>query len=311
MIQFGDPVGACGTGTICFNISIEDVTLNASGEAIDGIFNMNSQELTYARRVNIYNISGGTSSAPVTGLHIGYRCPASDPSCNYPFQAQNSGPYEQISFTITTASTYTYCAQIYGAGIRGIHGIKCTGSSGTAGILLDSASNSIEDVVVNGFTDGVLVGSQSSGSLTPTVTRAWGNLISNVSGGSSVTNLVHVCGAALSGNCPAGQTATPQDLTIVSATSTANNTILDDVTGTTLTNTKDAKVAIYALGEAVPITSTTAGMSRFTTSPSTPSWFISNIASPTWACSNGSIYSSAASGGTIWGCIAGVWQLEK
>ena len=307
MVQFGEPSGAdtCkgSPSGICFNISIEDVTLSnaiingstitAANANIDGILNLDSQELTYARRVNLYGITE-------TGLQIGYT--------NYAFQAQNSGPYEGISYNVPTGITGVYCAQIYGAGTRGIHGIKCNGNSGTAGILVDTASDSIEDVYVNGFTDGILVGSQSS-----TVSRAWGNLLSNISGGTAVTNLVHLCGSSASGNCPASPTALPRGITILGATSgttgSSTYTILDGVTGAMLSTSTDASVGIYALGEPV-----STGNSRFTTSPSVPAWFFGTTQSPSSTCSNGSIYTStsgSASGGTLWGCIASGWVMEK
>ena len=95
MIQFGDPGSqTCLSQTgVCFHISLEDVTLNGDGKSIDGILNMDSQELTYAKRVNLLNFAG-------TGLQIGYSCGPTPPSsCAYYAQAQNSGPYEQIYYS--------------------------------------------------------------------------------------------------------------------------------------------------------------------------------------------------------------------
>jgi hypothetical protein len=303
MIQFGDPGiqtcspgGGAGVAGVCFNISVEDLTLNNAGGAtqtIDGILNLNSQELTYARRVNLYGITG-------TGIQVGYT--------NYASQAQNSGPYEQIYYSSQSSSGH--CAQIYGAPTRGIHGITCVASSNTGGaILLDSGSNSIEDASISGFGDGILAGSQSS-----TSSRPWGNVLSDISGGGTGTNLVRLCSATNAGNCTSSTAVAVQDITILGATSTGGNTIQDDVTGTTLANTTDPTVGMYALGEQQALISgTTYGYSRFTTSPSVPSWYVGSTQSPSGSCSNGSIYSATGTSGsgTLWGCIAGGWVNVK
>jgi hypothetical protein len=310
IIQFGEPTGTytcsttdSGTNGVCFHISVEDLTLNnalssggAANSNIDGVLNLNSQELTYVRRVNLYGITG-------TGLQVGYT--------NYPFQAQNSGPYQSISYNVPTGITGKYCAQIYGAGTRGIHGIKCNGDSGTAGILIDSGSNSIEDVYVNGFTDGILLGSQSS-----TNSRAWGNLISNITGGTSITNLVHICGSSATGNCPGSPVSLPRDNTVLALTSdndsSSTYSVVDGVSNSSLTTATDASLAIYALGEPV-----STGSSRFSTSPSVPAWFVGSTQTPTGTCSPGSIYSATGTSGsgTLWGCLTSgsstSWVLEK
>ena len=46
----------------------------------------------------------------------------------------------------------------------GIHGLKCKSETNDAqaAVLLDSSNNSIEDVNIVGFYDGILVGSQAS-----------------------------------------------------------------------------------------------------------------------------------------------------
>lgn len=290
MIQYGDPgiqaTTSCASG-ICFNISVEDLTLSTSGstQTIDGILNMDSQELTYARRVNFYGITG-------TGLQVG--------TPNYYTKSQNSGPYEQLYYS----STAGHCAQIYGAPTRGIHSINCT-NTGTlisgGGILLDSTSNSIEDVYVTGFSDGILVGSASSSR-----SRPWSNVFSNINGGGTSMNLIHLCGATTSGNCTSAAVAA-QDITILGATSTGGTTIQDDVTGTGLPFSTDPTVGMYALGEPVLISGTTIfANSRFTTSPTVPAWYIGSTQSPSGSCSNGSIYSATGTGGTgtLWGCIS-------
>jgi hypothetical protein len=295
IIQFGDastvtnfcsnnPAGAPG---VCFRISVEDVTLNGSAvpanTTIDGILNLDSQELTYVRRVTLYNING-------TGLHIG--------NSTNPSQAQNSGPYEQI-YSYSSLSTGN-CAWIYAVPTRGIHSITCTSSVSNPGgaILLDGASNTLEDVFISGFTDGILVGSQSS----TTNTRPFNNTLFNINGGSSVKNLVHICLAGLhAGNCPTTSVNTAQDISILGLSSAGTNSIEDDVTGTTLT---DPHVGMYALGDVMP-----SGNSRLTTSTVVPSWFIGkNPISGTPVCPSGSIYSNSGSGSTLWACVNDAWS---
>lgn len=307
MIQFGDPgINTCGAtatqaGTgICFHISIEGLTLNAASQAVNGILNMDSQELSYAKRINLINFSGSknTGNAVAVGLQIGAPCNGVG-TCAYYAQAQNSGPYEQIYYS--GAGT---CAQIFGAGIRGFHGITCAGtSSPAAGILLDSSSNTLEDVTLSGFTDGIKIGSQSTTG--PIQSEAWNDALINITG-SAGTNLIHIC-SATSGSCVPTSAPVPQDLNIMGATSSAGTTIQDDITTTKLT---DPSVALYALGE--PASSGT-GNSRFTTSPNWPTWFIGTSQSVTGlACpADGSIYTSSgtSSMGTIWGCVAGSWTL--
>jgi hypothetical protein len=303
MIQFGDPGiqtcspgGGAGVAGVCFNISVEDLTLNNGGgtsQTIDGILNLNSQELTYARRVNLYGITG-------TGLQVGYT--------NYASQAQNSGPYEQIYYS--SQSNSGHCAQIYGAPTRGIHGINCIASSNTGGaILLDSSSNSIEDANISGFGDGILAGSQSS-----TSSRPWGNVLSDISGGGTGTNLIRLCSATNAGNCTSSTAVAVQDTTILGATSTGGTTIQDDVTSTALPNSTDATVGMYALGEQQALISGTIfGYSRFTTSPSVPAWYVGSTQTPGGSCSNGSIYSATGTSGTgtLWGCISAGWVNVK
>ena len=307
MIQFGAPGAEVGDSSaltcthnpgICVDISIEDLSLNGAGttsQVVDGILNLDSQELTYVRRVGFYNLTG-------TGLQVG--------TSNYSSKSQNSGPFEQIYSSST--STTGHCAHIYGAPTRGIHGITCLGNTTTlvsgGGILLDSTSNSIEDVHVAGFTNGIVVGSASP------AFQAWGNLLSNVSGGgSSSATLIHLCSAT---SCTSTGSAV-QDITILGATSSGGaTTILDDVTGVSLS---DTSVGMYALGEAQALTTASGspsiyGYSRFSTSPTVPSWYVGSTQSPPTSCTsvaNGSIYSATGTTGTgtLWGCIAGNWVL--
>lgn len=292
MIQFGD--SHCGSN--CFRISVEDLTLNNSvnnDASLGGILNLNSQELTYARRISLLGITGvGLQNGAPTG-------PIGGP--------QNAGPYEQIYYSSNSGT----CAQIYGASMRGIHGITCIGNTTTpiagGAIQIDSSSNSLEDVYVNGYTDGVLIGSQAT-----TNSRSWGNVVFNVNGGSSVTDaLIHLCGTTGGHSpCPSTSSIGVQDTSILGATSGTSTakTIYDDASQTPIS---DTHVAMYALGDAIG----TGGLSRFTTSLSAPSWFSGpNQATNNFACSaaKGSLYSTSGSGsGTIWACVGSTaqWKL--
>lgn len=311
MIQLGDPgLNTCNSGTkgVCFHIGVEDLTLNAASQAVNGILNMDAQELSHAKRVNLINFSGSNNNlgVPAVGLQIGASCfvgGSNVNTCNYYAQGQNSGPYEQIYYSGSGT-----CAQIYGAGIRGFHGITCVGSSGTApGILLDSSSNTLEDVTLSGFPDGIKIGSQSTTG--PIQSESWGNELINVTG-SAGTNLIHVCSTS-SGSCVPSGTPEPQDLNILAATSSGGTTIQDDITTTKVT---DSTVGLYALGE--PATNGS-GNSRFTTSPNFPTWFfgtsqsVTSLTCPSTAY--GSIYTSTGTSGTgtIWGCVGGSWTLIR
>jgi hypothetical protein len=179
---------------------------------------------------------------------------------------------------------------------------------------LDGSNNSIEDVYISGFSEGILVGSRLS---------SQANLIYNVSGGLGVTKLIHISSqASLYSNCPPG-TQNPLtnlgnvsaqnvcDLTVLGVTvSVAGaNSIYDDITNTHLT---DANVEMYALGEQTLIPKS-GGMfpaySLFTTSSSanSPTWFVGS-GTPSFTCTKGSLYSMIfGTGPTVWGCLSGGW----
>jgi len=285
----------------CQGIGIEHLTLDGNngifgGIAVNGIVDMYAQELSYVKDVGIINIASGG-----TGLWLATHYTGS------------SGPFSNIYY-----SGRGTCAQIFdkqdNKGInntRGIHGLTCIAPSGTSGaaIKLDSSNNSIEDVYISGFAEGILVGSQFS---------AEGNLIFNVTGGPGVSKLVHISGnTSTSSNCPPGtanQSGNPAnipvqnvcDLTILGVTSAGGNSIYDEITGAHLT---DQTVGMYALGEQVPVGTNILAYSRFTTSPMIPSWFVGSSPSGDTGCATGSLYSvTSGSPPTLWGCVNGAWQ---
>ena len=140
MIQFGPfscPNGPCYTG-----ISVENLMLNGAGQNINGIQNSRAQS-SYVDHVTFFQILG-------TGLQIG---------------APNSGPYTNITFDSgSSALSSTTCVNLNGAtSTQGIRGITCiAGTNATTAIYLDASNNSLKDVRIAGFYDGILVGSQAS-----------------------------------------------------------------------------------------------------------------------------------------------------
>lgn len=296
----------CGTGGVCFGIQVSDLTLNAQSLAIDGIDNSNSEEETSVHHVTILNVGG-------TGLRLSAEsfssCPSSQGTSN------NSGPYDNLEIGVT--STANACVQVLNiagacpqsAHPRGVHGLSCqcivNGTACTnsnAGIELDGGSVSVEDVFVNGFTDGVAIGDKAN-----TLGPIQSLLVSNVKGGSNVTNLVHIY------NANSGELS---DITVLGATSstpTSNITILDGLNNVSLPNSSNANVGMYVLGESIGGGN---GFARFTTSTTLPTWFVgASAVSGTCTVANGTLYSntSGTNGGTntLFACASGMWQNLK
>lgn len=270
-------------------ISVEDLTLDGQGFALKGIANSDAQELSYVRHVNLYQIAG-------TGLLVSG-------------SAQNSGPYSDIVFnSATDGLNGTVCVQILSVSTRGIHGLTCistvTGSNTpSAAVFLDASNNSIEDVQIQGFTNGVLVGKNAT---------AQSDILLNISGNGSVTNVVHICGT-IANPCPSTpNTITNLTLMGIATGGGANNSIRDDVTKTTLT---DPTVAMYVLGKSATVAAGT-GYSRFTTSVNTTTWGIGSGA-PSTGCAaktTGSLFSntSTTSGSTgLYVCNGSAWAAVK
>jgi|ERR1700674_977006 len=145
MIQFGSS-SVCPSG-LCTGISVENLTLDGQGQYINGIANPYTGDLSYVDHVSLYQIRG-------TGLLVSNG-------------ANNSGPYSNITFDTggyVGAST-TVCAQIRNtSGTRGIHNMTCISETNdaNAALLLDSSNNSIEDVRIVGFYDGIRVGANAN-----------------------------------------------------------------------------------------------------------------------------------------------------
>jgi hypothetical protein len=280
MIEFG---AGC-PGTQCTGpesrVSVEDLVLNGNGLGVTGILNGEAEELSYVDHVALIQILG-------IGLNI-------------ISNAENSGPYTNITFDTGAYApgTSTSCAQILSVfgGTRGIHGLTCIGEQGNGNnaVLLDSSNNSLEDVRVIGFDNGIIVGSQYP---------AHSNVLLNIYGdtpeppvGGTVINVIEI-----STNYPV------TDLSIMgvanAAAVTGANTIADLATGTTLA---DASVGIYALGQPQ-----SGGHTRFTTSPNATTWVMgnpTNAAAPTGSCATGSLYSNVSTvntGHVLYVCAVG------
>ena len=147
-----------------------------------------------------------------------------------------------------------FCAQISGVQTQGIHGLTCVSNgSPSAAVLLDASNNSIEDVSIDGFIDGIVVGENAN---------AQSNVLFNIQypGAVGLLNLIHICGNNNTyDTCPTIHTVT--DLAIMGATVPPYNcqpgqvclapdaTIKDDVSGTALLAQLDDHVGMYVLGK--------------------------------------------------------------
>jgi hypothetical protein len=277
MIQFGN---ACPTPA-CTAISVENLNLDGNGKTINGIVNSLSQGLSYVDHVSLYQIVG-------TGLSVSTG-------------ADNSGPYSNITFDTGGASgtSSTVCASINGtAATRGFRGLSCKSNMGypPAAVLLDASNNSIEDVRIVNFYDGIRVGS---------LLNAQNNTLVNILGDTAPPYLyapvytVHIENV--------GNTVT--DLSVVGASNSqisGTYTIVDDITSTDLV---DSTVALYALGKPA-----NGGYSRFVTSPSYPTWVTGSSAPTGSSCTKGSLYSctgtatncsASSTSYALWGCPSG------
>jgi hypothetical protein len=292
------------SGCTCFQIVIAHLTLDGAGQNIDGIDNINAEEQSAVDDVAILHIEGTALSLGSDTLSAG--------------TSSHSGPYTnlfvQANGTGVTTLTTTACVRIIGfkSQPRGIHGITCI-ADGTpsAAIYLDGDNVSIEDARIDGFGDGIVLGAQGSSN------TVQGDVIFNVTGTNvvgAVSNLIHLCGSGSASPCPSAAN-TVNNVTIMGVTSAQNNTIKDDVTGTTLPFSTDVFVGMYALGQSL-----SGGYSRFSTSPRTPTWGIGSLSSSiasascagttTPANANGSLFSNTNTSvtPTLFACVGGLWH---
>ena len=287
---FCRPSGTTGNAD-CVAVGVQDLTLNLSGVSVQyGIYNAASQELSFVDNVVFNGV--GNATTPTHALEVTM---ATGPS------SSNSGPYSNLVFNLASSvHSDTRCVDLL-AHTRGLHGLSCNGGgTPTAGIYLDSDGNSIENVSINGFANGIYIGSQG---------QAPSNVLFNIAGGPNVTNLVHISSATASGTaiCPGANNQNVCDLTLMNISAGVGTTIQDDLTPPAQTvSGGDATVAIYIVGEEVGSVATSPlQYTRFTTSPRVPTWG-SGTVRPSGTCpSTGSLFSSLASGtgGNLFACI--------
>jgi hypothetical protein len=270
--------------TGCMGISVEDLTLDGNDSA-NGIINGQAREHSYVRRVYLYRIPG-------IGLQVWNA-------------ADFSGPYTDISFyNESSAVSGTECVWINNVTTRGVHGLSCVASGSptpAAAVLVDGIGNSIEDVQIQGFGDGILIGKDNATGST---------ILLNIAGISGVTNVVHICGATTVTPCPSSAN-TVGDVSIMSlARGTATNSIEDDLTLLTRSTTlSDVNIAMYVIGEPLKAAGSAIEYSRFSTSPNVPTWVVENTTTPPSSCVAGSILSNSigSSGNTLWVCTGTTW----
>lgn len=225
MIQFGGTGNFTCSPAPCTGISVEQLTLdganNSTASTVNGIENANSQDQTYVDHVTLWQFLG-------TGLYI------------HTSGAQNSGPYTNITYdTNGVASSTAVCVNIngVGGGTHGIRGLTCKSANySPVAVLLDSSNNSLQDVRIMGFDDGIRVGS---------VAASRSNVLFNVLGGTSegpiltVINVVHIW------NSP----TLISDLSLMGVTNlggSGTHIIADELTGASLS---DTQVGMYVLGK--------------------------------------------------------------
>jgi len=286
----------------CNGMALKHLTLDGgSGNASTLLANKASQEQSYVDDVMMQGLNATGTGLLIIGqdnAKLGY--------------ADNSGPYSNISFS--GAGT---CVNIQGTyGTRGIHGLTCVGTGTGTAVKVDGSNNSIEDVFLSNYTDGIVIGSQSA--IVSTGLYTQNNVLLNIRGDSSITNaVVHICGPVGHSPCSANSTSypagIPSDITIMGLTNSATspNTIQDDVTSSALA---DTYIGMYILGETVSGFSVSAtgatSTSRFTTSPNAPTWYVGGMPPTSGSsCKTGSLFSiiSGTSTPSLSLCAGGVW----
>jgi hypothetical protein len=318
MGYYGQPVSGwspCPNNNICTGVSIEHLKLTGT-TALNGIYNANSQDGSYVDDVNLYQIGGVglTVAGSSTGASSG---------------AVNSGPYSNLYYVAdpdaTCSSNQCPACFLIQTQTRGLHDLTCIGtttsnqitanSPGHAGIYINASNNTIENVHIEGFWDGVQIGGSN----------AIGNvLVSNIGGlfggrAGPTTNAVHICGPNSQenvGNC----TGSVSDVNLFQITGDAEGgkctaTVLDDQTSTAIgpAGTTTEFLGFYGLGEEVG--GSAVQFSRLVTNPSsslasgctysggsynltitpTSTWSVGSGA-PNGVCTPGALYSNVSGG---------------
>jgi hypothetical protein len=297
MIEMGS--SNCPSPQGCTSVAVERLDLDGTQSSTAmGIDNTHSVDSSYVDDVNFHHFS-------LTGLHIA---------------AANSGPYSNVTYAAKSAATCNssdacpMCVDLE-AQTKGLHGVTCLGNAttgqkvtsqyGPPGIQVNASNNSIEDVHIEAFWDGIEVGNTST-------TQPIGNIVvSNVTGSESndcspcqVTNVVHICGQHPHDTTDFGEcqvtTGTVEDVTILQVTSkvlssshAGTTTVEDDATSTSIqacfTCELPFSTPFYGLGE--PDGGPTAAYSRFAGNPaqSGGNYGPQTTPVPTWSVGSASI----------------------
>jgi hypothetical protein len=256
----------------CSGVSVEHLTIDGEDSAtivhsLNGIYNLAAQDQSYVNDVKLNNIA-------LAGVLVGPN-------------AQQSGAYSNIYVVAPNptcaAGSCPQCVVLQ-AQTRGIHGASCIGSpavsgtQGNAAISVQASNNSVKDVHIEAFWDGVQVGSTTStvqGVAIGNITAA-----SNPTDGRS-TNAVHICGTNPNNSSnvcfPSGTPEAVSDVSVVEASinavyGTSVSAIRDDVTATTIAPPSGSThpnwtVGAYILGDPVGGGTTPVQYSRFSTNP--------------------------------------------
>jgi hypothetical protein len=290
MIEMGASslCSAVSGSSVCTSVGIEHLLLSDPHQTgVGGIDNQFSTNSSYVNDVNLDSFNN-------IGLNL---------------SAPDSGPYSNVTFSSAPAGSPNgpgpTCVYI-GAQTLGVHGVTCTGNSttgigvpdgGVAGIYVNASNNTIEDIHLEAFWNGIEIGNIASG----TVANV---LVSNVTGSKSgmgcgtgtkcqVTNIVHVCGpdpANSSDICLAATSLTKtQDVSLFNILGLSGSTdiiasVRDDATATAIVRCaaceQPLSTAIYALGEPYA-----GGYPRLATNPSSPgtNYDTTSTFVPTWS----------------------------
>lgn len=364
--SFSSPIIQMGSSTLCpsgcTGISVEHVRIQGmdtgtTNRSTDGIDNNYAGYGSYVSDVSFSDI-GATSESDTlrVGLLVGSNAAASGPYSDIDFVGSSAcAPSGSISCNNPKNSNNctcqpTACVSIQ-AQTRGLHGLTCTAASTNnlvgangptppaAAIRLDSYNTTIENVHVEGFYDGVVIGDN------PGSVNVAGNTVENISSAASsagpVWNTVHICNPTLSTQpypssaCQYVSSAgvnTVGNISIfhvqsLGSASVSQTSIQDDLNQTTVNSTgaTSAFVAAYAVGGQPTGTSSQVGYSRLTiAAPSstntavTPTWGSYNLGNintatnPLGSCNTpGSLFSNPGGTGssknTIFLCTGGTW----
>jgi hypothetical protein len=245
MIQMAGGGSACPQAG-CTGVTVEQLTLQGNSSSLVGIYNNDAGQGSYVDHVSISNVHG-------TGIYVGTASQGL------------SGPYSNITYSDSSTSTSGVCLQIAGStlGVRGLTCISSDTSSTGSAVVIDGSNNTIEDVYVQGFYDGIKVGSNSISA---------DDIFRNISDGTT--------GSQDHATIEIGYLA--EDIVLMGIQNSGHKwTIADNQTNTTLNN---PTLAMYVLGH--PIPGNNSIFSRFTTSVPSIAVNASNNA-PTWVVGSG------------------------